>query len=103
LVSALFVCRKNIKIPSQGEKQGANCVICSKGKKLALFVEAHYIALLIRLKRLIEVVEDGGGTLSVVLAGHPKLKNDRRSTMEEIGYRATVFSLDNLIAISGLY
>jgi hypothetical protein len=34
------------------------------------------------LKRLIEVVRDGNGTLSVVLAGHPKLKNDlRRPTM----------------------
>ncbi|MDE9431768.1 hypothetical protein KKJ22_08705 [Xenorhabdus bovienii] len=32
-----------------------------------------------------EVVEDGGGRLSVVLAGHPKLRNDlRRPTMEEI-------------------
>jgi len=37
-------------------------------------------------------------TLSIILAGHPKLKNDlRRPTMEEIGYRTTVFSLDNLI------
>ncbi len=25
-----------------------------------------------------EVVEDGGGRLSVVLAGHPKLRNDLR-------------------------
>ncbi|MDF5716260.1 MAG: hypothetical protein PUP93_20845 [Rhizonema sp. NSF051] len=44
------------------------------------------------------IVEDGGGTLSVVLAGHPKLKNDlRRPTMEEIGYRATVFSLEGIV------
>ena len=43
---------------------------------------------LVGLKRLIEVVRDGGGTLSIVLAGHPKLKNDlRRPTMEEIGSR----------------
>jgi type II secretory pathway predicted ATPase ExeA len=35
------------------------------------------------LKRLMEVVEDGGRRLSVVLAGHPKLFNDlRRPTME---------------------
>jgi hypothetical protein len=34
----------------------------------------------------------------VVLAGHPKLKNDlRRPTMEEIGYRATVFSLEGIV------
>ncbi len=49
------------------------------------------------LKRLIEVIEDGGGTLSVLLAGHPKLKNDlHRPTMEEIGYRATIFSLEGM-------
>ena len=32
----------------------------------------------------------------MVLAGHPKLKNDlRRPTMEEIGSRATIFELEN--------
>ena len=52
--------------------------------------EAHdlHSTTLTELKRLIEMVEDGEGTLSVVLAGHPKLKNDlRRPTMEEISYR----------------
>jgi hypothetical protein len=40
-------------------------------------------------------VRDGNGTLSVVLAGHPKLKNDlRRPTMEEIGSRAVIFDLE---------
>jgi hypothetical protein len=35
--------------------------------------------------------------LSVVLAGHPKLRNDlRQPTMEEIGYRTDVFSLDGI-------
>jgi type II secretory pathway predicted ATPase ExeA len=49
------------------------------------------------LKRLMEVVADGGGMLSVVLVGHPKLKNDlRRPTMEEIGYRSAVFTFDGL-------
>ncbi|MDE9436103.1 hypothetical protein KKI95_09175 [Xenorhabdus bovienii] len=44
-----------------------------------------------------EVVEDGGGRLSVVLAGHPKLRNDlRRPTMEEIGYRTDIFTLDGI-------
>jgi uncharacterized membrane protein YozB (DUF420 family) len=52
---------------------------------------------LIGLKRLIEVVRDSGGMLSVVLAGHPKLKNDlRRASMEEIGSRATIFELEGL-------
>ena len=49
------------------------------------------------LKRLMELVEDGGGCLSVVLAGHPKLRNDlRRPTMEEIGFRTDVFNLDGI-------
>jgi hypothetical protein len=44
-----------------------------------------------------ELVEDGDGRLSVVLAGHPKLRNDlRRPTMEEIGYRTDIFSLDGI-------
>jgi hypothetical protein len=46
---------------------------------------------------VLEVVRDSGGMLSVVLAGHPKLKNDlRRSSMEEIGSRATIFELEGL-------
>jgi hypothetical protein len=64
----------------------------------ALFIDdAHdlHAKTLVGLKRLIEVVRDGNGTLSVVLAGHPKLKNDlRRPTMEEIGSRATIFDLE---------
>ncbi len=56
------------------------------------------------LKRLIEVIEDGGGTLSVLLAGHPKLKNDlHRPTMEEIGYRATIFSLEGMVGTQREY
>jgi type II secretory pathway predicted ATPase ExeA len=39
-------------------------------------------------------VRRGKGTLSVVLAEHPKLKNDLlRASMEEIGARTTVFEL----------
>jgi type II secretory pathway predicted ATPase ExeA len=45
------------------------------------------------------MVQDCGGILSVVLAGHPKLKNDlRRSSLEEIGSRTTVFNLDGIAA-----
>jgi hypothetical protein len=52
---------------------------------------------LVELKRLMELVEGGGGRLAVVLAGHPKLRNDlRRPTMEEIVYRTEVFSLDGI-------
>ena len=60
-------------------------------KPVALLVdEAHdlHAKTLIGLKRLMEVVADSGGMLSVVLVGHPKLRNDlRRPTLEEIGYR----------------
>ena len=106
LIAALFYdlsTDKKIKIPSLGEKRERELRdLIRKGKKpVALFVdEAHDIhySTLTGLKRLIEVVEDSGGTLSVVLAGHPKLKNDlRRPTMEEIGYRATVFSLEGIV------
>lgn len=106
LIAALFYdlsTDKEIKIPKDGEKRERELRdLIRKGKKpVALFVdEAHdlHYSTLTGLKRLIEVVEDGGGTLSVVLAGHPKLKNDlRRPTMEEIGYRATVFSLEGIV------
>jgi type II secretory pathway predicted ATPase ExeA len=42
-----------------------------------------------------EIVRRGKGTLSVVLAGNPKLRNDLfRASMEEIGARTTVFELN---------
>lgn len=67
---------------------------------MALFVdEAHDLNgnTLTGLKRLMEVIEDGGGRLSVILARHPKLRNElRRPTMEEIGYRNDIFTLDRI-------
>jgi type II secretory pathway predicted ATPase ExeA len=40
------------------------------------------------LKRLYEVVADGGAVLSIVVAGHPKLRNALLGpNMEEIGSR----------------
>jgi len=106
LISALFydlsTDDKEVKIPSFGEKRERELrALVKKGKKpVVLFVdEAHdlHFSTLTGLKRLIEVIEDGGGTLSVLLAGHPKLKNDlHRPTMEEIGYRSTIFSLEGM-------
>ena len=93
---------KQVRIPTQGERRERDLrELVKKNKRpVALFVdEAHDLNgnTLTGLKRLMELVEDGGGRLSVVLAGHPKLKNDlRRPTMEEIGYRADVFSLDGI-------
>jgi type II secretory pathway predicted ATPase ExeA len=67
---------------------------------VALFVDdAHDLhpKTLTALKRLIELVAEGGGQLSIVLVGHPKLKNDlRRPKMEEIGDRTTVFEFGGL-------
>lgn len=107
LIAALFYDLspdKDVRIPGQGEKRERELRdLIKKGKKpVVLFVdEAHdlHSTTLTGLKRLIEMVEDGNGTLSIVLAAHPKLKNDlRRPIMEEIGYRTTVFSLDNMIS-----
>jgi type II secretory pathway predicted ATPase ExeA len=105
LITALFydlAQDKLVQIPKQGERRERELQeLVKKGKRpVALFVdEAHDLNghTLIGLKRLMEVVEDGGGRLSVVLAGHPKLRNDlRRPTMEEIGYRTDIFSLDGI-------
>jgi type II secretory pathway predicted ATPase ExeA len=75
--------------------------LVKKSKRpVALFVdEAHDLNAhtLTGLKRLMEVIDDGGGRLSVVLAGWPKLRNDlRRPSMEEIGFRTDTFSLDGI-------
>lgn len=61
--------------------------LLKKGKRpVALFIdEAHDPNghTPIGLKRLMELAEDVGSRLSVILAGHPKLRNDLlRPTME---------------------
>jgi type II secretory pathway predicted ATPase ExeA len=105
LITALFYDLspdKQVRIPTQGERRERELRdLIKKGKRpVALFVdEAHDLHghTLTGLKRLMEVIEDGGGQLSIVLAGHPKLRNDlRKPTMEEIGYRTSVFSLDGV-------
>ncbi len=105
LINALFydlgTTEKDFKIPTQPElrERVLRDLVKRRQKSVALFVDdAHDLQTktLVGLKRLIEVVRDGGGHLSVVLAGHPKLKNDlRRPTMEEIGLRTAVFELTN--------
>jgi type II secretory pathway predicted ATPase ExeA len=86
-------------------KDGTRVTALAKGKVERPFrtVKAHetlyhfHKHTLTGLKRLMEVVEDGEGRLSVVLAGHPKPRNDlRRPTMEEIDYRTDVFTLDGI-------
>lgn len=67
---------------------------------MALFIdEAHELhsKTLKGLKRLIEVVKQSGYVLTVVLIGHPKLKNDlERPTMAEIGHRTKVYTFDGV-------
>lgn len=93
---------KQIQIPKQGERRERELreLVRKNKRPVALFVdEAHDLNrhTLTGLKRLMEVIEDGDGRLSVILSGHPKLRNDlRRPTMEEIGFRTDVFNLDGI-------
>lgn len=105
LITALFYDLspdKAVRIPAQGERRERELrdLVKKSKRPVALFVdEAHDLHphTLIGLKRLLEVVESSGGRLSVVLAGHPKLRNDlRRPSLEEIGYRTDVFTLDGI-------
>ncbi len=105
LIAALFYdlsTEKEVKIPTQGEKRERELrkLVVRSGKPVALFIdEAHDLngRTMNGLKRLMEVVGRGGGNLSVVLIGHPKLRNDlRRPTMEEIGHRTDVLAFEGL-------
>ncbi len=105
LIAALFYdlsTEEDVKLPTQPEKRERKLLtlIQKCRKPVVLFVDdAHGLhnQTLVRLKRLIELVRQNQGTLSVVLAGHPKLSNDlRRPTLEEIGARARVFSLEGI-------
>jgi len=105
LVAALFYdlsSEKTVSIPSQSERRERDLQeLFRKAKRpVALFVDdAHDLhpKTLTALKRLVELVTEGGGQLAVILVGHPKLRNDlRRDTMEEIGYRTDIFSLDGI-------
>jgi type II secretory pathway predicted ATPase ExeA len=105
LLAALFYdlsTEKNIRIPTGVERREREFLdLLKKNKRpVVLFVdEAHDLNghTLIGLKRLMELVEQGDGKLSIILAGHPKLKNDlQRPTMEEVRFRTEVFSLDRI-------
>jgi type II secretory pathway predicted ATPase ExeA len=106
-ITALFYdlsTEKDFKPPTQPETRERKLLELMQKRRspVALFVDdAHDLhhRTLIGLKRLIELVRlyGSGGSLSIVLAGHPKLKNDlRRPSLEEIGGRATVFSLEGI-------
>lgn len=105
LYTALFsdlATEKDFKIPTQSEKRERTlqALVKKLKKPIALFIdEAHDLhwQTLTRLKLLIETVEDGNGTLSIIVAGHPKLGNElKKPTMEEVGARAKIFSLEGM-------
>ncbi len=105
LIAALFYDlsrEKEVTIPAQGEKRERELrkLVLRFGKPVALFIdEAHDLhgRTLNGLKRLMEVIARDGGSLSVVLIGHPKLRNDlRRPSMEEIGHRTDILSFEGL-------
>jgi type II secretory pathway predicted ATPase ExeA len=105
LITALFYDLspdKVEKIPSSSEKRERLLLELIKKARstVALFVDdAHGLhnTTLVRLKRLVELVRNNGERLSVILAGHPKLKNDlRRPTLEEIGGRTLLFDLEGI-------
>jgi type II secretory pathway predicted ATPase ExeA len=100
---------KEPKIPAQSEhRERALRDLVRKSKRpVVLFVdEAHDLhhKTLIGLKRLREVVSDGGGVLSIVLVGHPKLRNALlRPNMEEIGFRFAVFPFEGMAGHQATY
>lgn len=105
LIAALFYDLspgKKVRVPTRSEDRERELQeLVKKGKRpVALFIDdAHALKdeAITGLKRLMEVIEDDGGSLSVVLAGWPKLSNDlRRPKLEEIGMRTDTFSLDGI-------
>jgi type II secretory pathway predicted ATPase ExeA len=105
LMSALYYdlsSERKVRIPPKIEQRdrGLQELLKKNKRPVALFVdEAHDLNgnTLIGLKRLMELAREDNTSLSIVLAGHPKLRNDlRRPTMEEIGYRADIYSLDGI-------
>jgi type II secretory pathway predicted ATPase ExeA len=93
---------REVHIPAQAEQRERKLLelIGKRQKPIVLLIdEAHDLSrkTLIELKRLTELVQEVGETLSLVLVGHPKLKNDlSRGTMEEIGSRSTFFVLEGV-------
>jgi type II secretory pathway predicted ATPase ExeA len=90
----------DVKIPVQTQRRERLLLwlIERRARPVALFADdAHRLEnqTLVELKRLIELVHGTGETLSVVLAGHPKLKNTMDDPrLEEIGEPCTIFTLE---------
>lgn len=105
LLTALFLDVSgdiDAKVPAQNEKRERKLqeLIRKSRKPVVLFIdEAHDLHgnTLTGLKRLMELIEAGEGTLSIVLVGHPRLRNElNRASMEEIGHRTTKIVYEGL-------
>lgn len=105
LITALFFdlsTERDFKPPSQPERRERKLLeLVEKCRKPVVLIvdDAHdlHSQTLVGLKRLIELVQDRGRVLAILLAGHPKLKNDlRRPNLEEIGARAITFTLEGI-------
>ena len=112
LITALFYDlspEKDPRIPAQSEhRERALRDLVRKSKRpVVLFAdEAHDLhhKTLSGLKRLREVVADGDGVLSIVLAGHPRLRNAlMRPNMEEVGFRFAVFPFEGMAGHQASY
>ncbi len=105
LITALFCdlsTEKEVKIPKSGElrDRALRALVKKRKKPVVLFIDdAHDLHrnTLVALKRLIELVKGAGATLSIVLVGHPRLRNEMQDpAMEEVGYRTAIFSLEGV-------
>lgn len=105
LIAALFYDlskEPDPKIPKQNEKRDRDLKeLFRRAKKtVVLFInEAQELNgnTLIGLKRLIEHAQSAETRLAIVLVGHPKLRNDlRRPTMEQVGFRTSMVSLEGV-------
>ena len=105
LITALFYDlspEKDPRIPAQSEhrERALRDLVRKTKRPVVLFVdEAHDLhhKTFFGLKRLREVVADGDDVLSIVLAGHPRLRNAlMRPNMEEVGFRFAVFPFEGM-------
>lgn len=106
LITALFcdltTGKKKPEIPKYSELRERRLLELVAKRKLPIVLivdEAHDLrrTTLTELKRLTEMIAGGGGRLSVLLAGHPKLRNDLLGPeMEEVGSRTTIFPLEGV-------
>jgi type II secretory pathway predicted ATPase ExeA len=91
--------RKDFKL-SVGPEKRERCLqdLISRIKKPILLIidDAHDLkgSALVGLKRIVETVHGAGGTITILVVGHPKLGVDlQKPVMEEVGARAKVFEL----------